>query len=76
MDQVIELSATEDPDFVFVNLGNVDAIQHVSGPNSPAADAAVLAADTDPGRVRLVFSYEVDATDAERAAKAVVAAAG
>jgi threonine aldolase len=36
----------------------------------------VLAADTDPGRVRLVFSYEVDATDAERAAKAVVAAAG
>jgi hypothetical protein len=41
MDQVIELSATEDPDFVFVNLGNVDAVQHVSGPNSPAADAAV-----------------------------------
>jgi threonine aldolase len=36
----------------------------------------VLAADTDPDRVRLVFSYEVSATDAERAAKAVVAAAG
>ena len=36
----------------------------------------VLAADTDPGRVRLVFSYEVSAEDAERAAKAVVAAAG
>jgi len=35
----------------------------------------VLAADTDPGRVRLVFSYEVDAEDTERAAKAVVAAA-
>jgi predicted AlkP superfamily pyrophosphatase or phosphodiesterase len=51
MDQVIELSATEDPDFVFVNLGNVDAIQHVSGPNSPAADAAVLAADTEIGRL-------------------------
>ena len=36
----------------------------------------VLAADTDPDRVRLVFSYEVGASDAERAAKAVVAAAG
>jgi threonine aldolase len=36
----------------------------------------VLAADTDPGRVRLVFSYEVTASDGERAAKAVVAAAG
>jgi threonine aldolase len=35
----------------------------------------VLAADTDPGRVRLVFSYEVNAEDTERAAKAVVAAA-
>lgn len=51
MDLVIELSATEDPDFVFVNLGNVDAFQHVSGPNSPAADAAVLAADTEIGRL-------------------------
>ena len=51
MDQVIELSATEDPDFVFVNLGNVDAVQHVSGPNSPAADAAVLLADTEIGRL-------------------------
>ena len=36
----------------------------------------VLAADTDPDRVRLVFSYEVSAEDGERAAKAVVAAAG
>jgi threonine aldolase len=40
------------------------------------AGLGVLAADTDPGRVRLVFSYEVGADDAERAAKAVVAAAG
>ena len=40
------------------------------------AGLGVLAADTDPGRVRLVFSYEVSAEDAERAAKAVVAAAG
>jgi threonine aldolase len=38
------------------------------------AGLGVLAADTDPGRVRLVFSYEVSADDAERAAKAVVAA--
>ena len=40
------------------------------------AGLGVLAADTDPDRVRLVFSYEVGADDAERAAKAVVAAAG
>jgi threonine aldolase len=40
------------------------------------AGLGVLAADTDPDRVRLVFSYEVTASDAERAAKAVVAAAG
>jgi threonine aldolase len=40
------------------------------------AGLGVLAADTDPNRVRLVFSYEVGADDAERAAKAVVAAAG
>jgi threonine aldolase len=40
------------------------------------AELGVLAADTDPGRVRLVFSYEVGATDGERAAKAVIAAAG
>jgi threonine aldolase len=36
----------------------------------------VLAADTDPDRVRLVFSYEVTAEEAEQAAKAVVAVAG
>jgi threonine aldolase len=40
------------------------------------AELGVLAADTDPGRVRLVFSYEVTAEEGERAAKAVVAAAG
>jgi threonine aldolase len=39
------------------------------------AGLGVLAADTDPGRVRLVFSYEVGVDDAEQAAKAVVAAA-
>jgi threonine aldolase len=40
------------------------------------AELGVLAADTDPDRVRLVFSHEVSAADGERAAKAVVAAAG
>ena len=40
------------------------------------AGLGVAAADTDPDRVRLVFSYEVGDDDAERAAKAVVAAAG
>ncbi len=40
------------------------------------AGLGVLAADTDPDRVRLVFSYEVSADDAEQAAKAVVVAAG
>jgi threonine aldolase len=40
------------------------------------AELGVAAADTDPDRVRLVFSYEVGDDDAERAAKAVVAAAG
>jgi threonine aldolase len=39
-------------------------------------ELGVLAADTDPNRVRLVFSYEVSAEDGERAAKAVAAAAG
>ena len=39
------------------------------------AGLGVQAADTDPDRVRLVFSYEVSAEEAERAAKAVVAAA-
>ena len=38
------------------------------------AGLGVLAADTDPDRVRLVFSYEVSAEEGERAAKAVVAA--
>jgi hypothetical protein len=36
----------------------------------------VLAADIDPDQVRLVFHYEVTAEDADRAARAIVAAAG
>lgn len=51
MDQVIELSATVDPDFTFVNLANVDGVQHVSGPNSPAALAAITLADAQLGRL-------------------------
>jgi threonine aldolase len=39
------------------------------------ADQGVLAADTGPRQVRLVFHYEVGAEDAEEAAKAIVAAA-
>jgi predicted AlkP superfamily pyrophosphatase or phosphodiesterase len=51
MDIVLKLSATEDPDFTFVNLGNVDALQHVSGPSSPAALAAIVDADAQIGRL-------------------------
>jgi predicted AlkP superfamily pyrophosphatase or phosphodiesterase len=51
MDIVIRLSATEDPDFTFVNLGNVDSVHHVAGPNSPVAVAAITAADVQIGRL-------------------------
>jgi threonine aldolase len=40
------------------------------------AELGVLAAATGPDQVRLVFHYEVTSEDAERAAKAVIAAAG
>jgi len=40
------------------------------------ADLCVLASATGPDQVRLVFHYEVRAEDADRAAEAVVAAAG
>ncbi|HZD38418.1 MAG TPA: GntG family PLP-dependent aldolase [Actinomycetes bacterium] len=40
------------------------------------ADLGVLAAAVSPERVRLVFHYEVSAGDADRAAGAIVAAAG
>jgi hypothetical protein len=40
------------------------------------ADLGVLAADVDPDQVRLVFHYEVTPEDADRAARAIVAAAG
>jgi threonine aldolase len=39
------------------------------------ADLGVLAAATGPDQVRLVFHYHVEAADADRAARAVVAAA-
>lgn len=51
MDAVIRLSATEDPDFTFVNLGTVDGLQHVDGPNSPAGVTAVTSADQQIGRL-------------------------
>ncbi len=40
------------------------------------ADRGVLSADTAPDEVRLVFHYEVSDADADRAADAVIAAAG
>jgi threonine aldolase len=40
------------------------------------AELGILAAETDPDRVRLVFHYEVTSEDADRAVEAVVAAAG
>ena len=69
---------TLDPAAVQTNMVLLDAAAFGSdGPGlvERLAGLGVLAADTDPGRVRLVFSYEVSADDAERAAKAVVAAA-
>lgn len=51
MDIVIELSATEDPDFTFVNLGNVDGVQHITGPNAPTSQAAITTADQQIGRL-------------------------
>jgi predicted AlkP superfamily pyrophosphatase or phosphodiesterase len=51
MDAVIRLSATEDPDFTFVNLGTIDGLQHVLGPNSPVTMAAVTLADQQVGRL-------------------------
>src|SRR6185436_18233748 len=51
MDITPKLAATEAPDFTFVNLGNVDALQHLSGPNSPAALAAIVDADQQIGRL-------------------------
>ena len=65
----------------------LQGLQGLDGPAGPfgtdgpglverLAGLGVLAADTDPDRVRLVFSYEVSAEEAERAAKVVVAAAG
>jgi predicted AlkP superfamily pyrophosphatase or phosphodiesterase len=51
MDGVIRLSATQDPDFTFVNLANVDAFQHVDGPNTPAGTLAIADADAQIGRL-------------------------
>lgn len=51
MDAALELLRTEDPDFSFINLPEVDAFSHLSGAGSPQAQAAVLDADEQVGRL-------------------------
>lgn len=51
MDQVIKLQQTEDPDFTFVNLGQVDSFQHLFGSHSAQGLAAVRNADLQIGRL-------------------------
>jgi threonine aldolase len=68
-----------DPGAVETNMVLLDAAAFgTDGPGlvDRLEELGVAAADTDPDRVRLVFSYEVSAEDGERAAKAVVVAAG
>ncbi|MFA5890295.1 MAG: alkaline phosphatase family protein [Actinomycetota bacterium] len=49
MKQVIQLQQKEDPDFTFVNLGQVDAFQHLFGSHSAQGLAAVRNADLQIG---------------------------
>lgn len=51
MDAAIEVLRTEDPDFSFINLPQVDAFSHLFGPNSPQAQEAVLDADAQVGKL-------------------------
>lgn len=51
MDAALELLRTEDPDFSFINLPQVDAFSHLFGPNSPQAQAAVADADQQIGKL-------------------------
>lgn len=51
MSAALRLLTTEDPDFTFVNLPEVDAMSHVFGAGSPQAQAAVVSADTELGRL-------------------------
>ncbi|MGH7898939.1 MAG: alkaline phosphatase family protein, partial [Candidatus Binatia bacterium] len=45
MDEMLRTIAAEDPDFVFVNLGDVDRRSHVVGPRSPEVREAIAEAD-------------------------------
>ena len=51
MDVAIRLLQTKDPDFTFINLPEVDAFSHASGPNSPLAKEAVTDADRQIGKL-------------------------
>ena len=51
MDAAIELLRTEDPDFSFINLPQVDAFAHLFGANSPQAQTAVVDADEQVGKL-------------------------
>jgi len=66
-----------DPALVETNMVLLDALAFGSdGPGlvKRLASAGVLAADTGPDQVRLVFHYEVTAADADQAARAIAAA--
>jgi len=51
MGAALTLLTTEDPDFTFINLPEVDAMSHVFGAGSPQAQAAVISADQEVGRL-------------------------
>jgi threonine aldolase len=68
-----------DPDAVQTNMVMLEA--GAFGTDAPGlvkrlADLEVLAGASAPDKVRLVFHYEVSTEDADRAARAIVAAAG
>ena len=51
MDSALELLRTEDPDFSFINLPQVDGFAHLFGANSPQVEEAVIDADMQVGRL-------------------------
>jgi predicted AlkP superfamily pyrophosphatase or phosphodiesterase len=51
MDAALELLRTEDPDLTFINLPGVDAFSHLFGASSPQAQAGVIDADAQIGRL-------------------------
>ncbi|HYT25518.1 MAG TPA: GntG family PLP-dependent aldolase [Actinomycetota bacterium] len=73
------LPGSTDPALAETNIVLLDA--GAFGTDAPTlvkrlAAAGVLAAATGPGQLRLVFHYEVTGEDADRAARAIAAAAG